>query len=433
MTDSIIRDDAVPEPVEMCFPLDEYGDYPLSECTTLDTGEVVYSELNATRCDHCNHSCYETITMAMDSGAEDIQEVCRDCSENTVPCNNCSLRASTDNLSEVETYNSYGEQTGSRLVCGRCADKIRNENERLREHRENMQRFSKIREELSASPRNQEIGSIIKHDLTFGIELECVFPNSTSLSTLMENNGHWSAVSDGSINGSYGREFVSPILQGNAGEKSVIAMCEGLRLSKAKVNQSCGFHLHLGAEQLKNDFKKLKILISLYYVYDKLFFRYLPKARADNSYCQPLRLKYPDIMKKDSRSELDKYIYRTDSERSVESSKSSKYDSARYGSINIHSIYFRGTLEVRSHSGTIEARKVLEWANLHGLILENILNGTITESWVKKLSKSRYTAEEINNLEHELFEKIELSEKSREYFNSRRNKFVGQNQDATDL
>ena len=58
---------------------------------------------------------------------------------------------------------------------------------------------------------------------------------------------HWKIVNDGSINGNDTFELVSPILQGGDGMRQLEKACFVLNACGAKVNKSCGTHVHLGA------------------------------------------------------------------------------------------------------------------------------------------------------------------------------------------
>lgn len=92
--------------------------------------------------------------------------------------------------------------------------------------------------------------------LTFGIEIECTLPigtvnigcyhDGTQVRELPEG---WKAKRDGSIQpgeGYEGAEIVSPILTGEDGVRQIITACQWLRRVGARVNPSCGFHVHVG-------------------------------------------------------------------------------------------------------------------------------------------------------------------------------------------
>jgi hypothetical protein len=96
------------------------------------------------------------------------------------------------------------------------------------------------------------------NDLTFGVEFETTIPagavpvgNYYSPNDLSEVGfpPGWRVKSDGSIRsggGRQGAEFVSPILRGADGIRSVLAILRNLNDIGAKVNDSTGLHIHVG-------------------------------------------------------------------------------------------------------------------------------------------------------------------------------------------
>lgn len=54
--------------------------------------------------------------------------------------------------------------------------------------------------------------------------------------------------------------------------------------------------------------------------------------------------------------------------------KPKKYDERRYYGVNFHSLFYRGTLEIRYHSGTLNPVKILNWVKLHQSIVDFTLN-----------------------------------------------------------
>lgn len=97
--------------------------------------------------------------------------------------------------------------------------------------------------------------------MTFGVEIECTVIASAFVAAGMSLGayhvgspvpGHpgWTAQRDGSLRTSDSDrttvEFVSPVLKGAAGIASLRSMVETLSRLGAKVNRSCGFHVHVG-------------------------------------------------------------------------------------------------------------------------------------------------------------------------------------------
>lgn len=118
--------------------------------------------------------------------------------------------------------------------------------------------------------------NILLNDLTFGVEIECLFPkiiarslgisvnssnwrNLKSMDHIADLDGDslkdWEAGYDSTISekqGYMGIEFSSKILQGEQGLKSVVKFFKWLDFKGAEVNASCGLHIHVGLQSMCN-------------------------------------------------------------------------------------------------------------------------------------------------------------------------------------
>ena len=100
--------------------------------------------------------------------------------------------------------------------------------------------------------------------------------------------------------------------------------------------------------------------------------------------------------------------------------KNYKKDDSRYRGINMHTLLSANHLEVRYHSGTVNAKKVLEWANLHTAIADILTNGRYTSTLYGHRNIS-----DINRKTAIMFDMLNLSEDSRQYWLARQKKFRG--------
>jgi hypothetical protein len=96
--------------------------------------------------------------------------------------------------------------------------------------------------------------------LTFGVEIECGIPYESMTANGWRVGGYragasmagvdgWKIQSDGSVSFTDGRasaEVVSGVLQGEEGIASVRQCVLALRRANARVNMSCGLHVHVG-------------------------------------------------------------------------------------------------------------------------------------------------------------------------------------------
>lgn len=90
--------------------------------------------------------------------------------------------------------------------------------------------------------------------------------------------------------------------------------------------------------------------------------------RTGNMYCIPLALSYelPEIEACKCMTDLRGLWY-----RGHESGE--HYDDSRYHNVNLHSFWNRhGTVEIRSHGGTVDPHKILLWTKLHQKIVDKL-------------------------------------------------------------
>jgi hypothetical protein len=94
-------------------------------------------------------------------------------------------------------------------------------------------------------------------NLKYGVELEMNVPHGSYsrygggyAGTFAVPDG-WSFRRDGSLSANSGMnavELVSPILEGSSGMRQVREVCRGLAAGGAKVNATCGLHVHIDAK-----------------------------------------------------------------------------------------------------------------------------------------------------------------------------------------
>jgi hypothetical protein len=102
----------------------------------------------------------------------------------------------------------------------------------------------------------------------------------------------WKADADPSIRVTYpghtACEFVSPIYQGTEGLKNLLADVEKIKALGARVNESCGLHIHVGFD--KADSEKMDRLISLVSNFEKAIYAATgTKKREQGRWCGSLQ------------------------------------------------------------------------------------------------------------------------------------------------
>ena len=305
---------------------------------------------------------------------------CQSCIDNHfVECQNCSMTINID-----DSY-SHDDDT----LCHQCYNGRSHDNMLCREY--------------SSEPiTSHNYGEIIKSRRSFGLEIECLTSERNAIARAMPTLG---VQNDGSVQGDYGVEFQTPIMSKKAGEDYVKQLCKLLKTGE--VNQSCGLHVHLSAEDVKS---RLQTIWRFYTVFDNVILSFLPASRRSNTYCKPisklyshadiqnnsgegLELLWYSIPRGTTRSRLDEILRRVKGE--------SKHGS-RYCGINLHTLITDGHLEVRYHSATLSAKKILYWVKLHQSILdtikENMNMGSLiskADSMLSIVEKTQYLFDDI--------------------------------------
>ena len=152
----------------------------------------------------------------------------------------------------------------------------------------------------------------------------------------------------------YSTEMVSPKLSyGEMGKLQEVVRC--LRHHGAKVNASCGQHVHVDASN--HTPRSLKNAMTIMYSKEDILFKALNvnESRVER-WCQKVREPMLEkIRKLPSNTTMDRLRreWYEGSDGSYE-----HYNWTRYYALNLHSVFYRGTLEWRCFESTLHAGKV---------------------------------------------------------------------------
>lgn len=206
---------------------------------------------------------------------------------------------------------------------------------------------------------------------TFGVEIEFI-GNAGAVSEAMarqgitchyegynhENHGRWKIVYDASVCGRDGNglELVSPPLSGEEGLAEVKKACEALDEAGAKVNRTCGLHVHHYARDLT--IKHFKNLYEIYYRYEDTIDSLVPGSRRGNYniFCRSIR--------ENVRIEMIRRMTTIEQMKVYFSGCMPSGQEWRYLKLNFKAYIRHGTIEFRQHSGTIEFKKIANWIKL---------------------------------------------------------------------
>jgi len=208
--------------------------------------------------------------------------------------------------------------------------------------------------------------------ITFGVEIECLIPlhHIYRLNIAIGDHGHgsplpapfppeWTAQDDSSIrcNGQRtGVEIVSPILRGFAGLQEMCNVLGVLESLNARVNRSCGFHVHIGAKSLLQQKISdpdcmadwVRRLVNTASQFETALFGIAGSiSRLDNQYCHSIKSPYAWAGRLKAGDKFPKVSRET-------------YQKSRYHTVNLCNVFGpRGTVEFRVFSGTLNATKAV--------------------------------------------------------------------------
>ena len=162
--------------------------------------------------------------------------------------------------------------------------------------------------------------------------------------------------------GEYQVEMVTPKL--TYAELPKLQECvRRVRKAGARVNRSCGIHVHVDASN--HNRQSLKNLIGIMYSKEDILFKALQvsESRAER-WCKKVRepmLRQARTLSSDETTDLtqlEQVWYEGDV------ADREHYNWTRYHALNLHSVFYRGTVEWRCFNSTLHAGKVAAYVNL---------------------------------------------------------------------
>lgn len=381
----------------------------VSETThTNQSGEAPTVAERTYECTHCNEAMSRTNAVRFEG-----EWYCEDCYDELVyHCENCG-----EGVTEGDIYSYNGQD-----LCGSCYENTR---ERENEEEDGFERG--YEKEDSPKYQSDAKGKYINTTRIFSCEVEAYYPEIDALREVAESVPEGIGIShDGSLNEN-GIEFQTPKLKGRNGENTVMKLCQALNEHDFKVDSSTGLHVHIDCADMSrmrhSKTGAIQALWAFYLVFEDVLLSFLPQSRRKNSYCMLVKdsVHFKEILQCGTVAELEELWYRTANSEEIDMRKANKYDQSRYMGVNLHSLFANGHLEIRYHSGTMNPVKILEWANVHSVIVDK----AVTEGlgFISMFDMARYepTLPKKTAL---FFEVLGLPAHAREYFLKRQAMFT---------
>lgn len=383
-------------PPTVAAPLDAMPDtaapFQLTEEPTCATCDTLESDCDCVVCRSCQD---RTIP-------GEICATCERCTDGSNPCcvcwfcNTCRENH-TDDVSRCDSC----EQCSDRCECWFCERCETHYNPRNYSPCERCERCSDCCECDSesdipyqarrATPRHAKNASerkINRSRRLIGVEIEVAANKDDG-----DAQGLWeycerhrvSVVEDGSLD-TGGYELNTVPCAGDHYVTHITALTRLLADASAKVTDACGLHVHIDASDFR--FYDMRRLVMLYAKLEPALFAMMPSKRRTSTFCEPCGDIYVNGLNgehksKEAKAMLISNVYRgTGSDYTGSAFKDirdTKWGSARYRALNIHSWIYRGTVECRLHGGTVSARKIIAWGMLWASILDTAMRMTETE------------------------------------------------------
>lgn len=354
-----------------------------------------------TRCSEMQEGC---VVIPQFDGADAL--LCPNC-QGATECNSCGNRITLDRI-------GLG-------LCDPCLN---------RQHTGTQRPFS-----LSLNWVGGKQGDIVKSERIFSCEIETAVPSTSALVAVSKELPREAGMGhDGSIQMDYGFEIQSPRLGSALGEEFITRTTEVLHKYKARIDDSCGMHIHLDGRGIISPSRRtfpaaLLQLWKAHLVFEDVTLSFLPYSRRRNDFCRPMAdsFKLLELNNIGSLLDAEKLWYKERTFERVRRVKTVHRHVSRYFGVNLHSLLSHGHLEIRYHSGTTNPQKILEWANLHCLIMDAAAAGKFSYDFLREAQATSSLKEKTQML----FTLIGLSKESQHYYRSRQQKFMDKKQVET--
>jgi hypothetical protein len=192
----------------------------------------------------------------------------------------------------------------------------------------------------------------------------------------------WHFEEDTSVRGfrhtKYGAEFVSPILRGLEGLMQVYRAFLFLNeIEEVDIDASCGFHVHHGVEQELFGCEQVRQLVRIVHPMERLFYLLIPGERQNASTCRPMEIDVKSFLQAcepecgPKECHIKKLWYSPENRFDPEEAKYPRYDRTRYHGLNLHSYWFRSTIEFRYHSAILQhVDEAMQWIIFSQFLVE---------------------------------------------------------------
>jgi len=181
----------------------------------------------------------------------------------------------------------------------------------------------------------------------------------------------WHFEEDASIVHRGGVELISPILRDFEGLLELYRFFQLLgEMGGVQIDESCGFHVHHGVDVEHYECTRLKELIRIVYSMEDYIYLLIAGGRIEKDTCRPMDLDINELHKlgdcedicKNNNCKLKELWYSNNNRYDPDRRKSDRYDLTRYHGLNLHSYWYRSTIEFRYHTAILhQIDEAMQW------------------------------------------------------------------------
>ena len=192
----------------------------------------------------------------------------------------------------------------------------------------------------------------------------------------------WCFQADNSVRGKghtrHGAELTSPILSGFNGlvqaYKAFKLLCD---IEGVDIDASCGLHVHHGVDPKVFKCKELQQIVRIVHQYEDQFYLLIPGDRQNLETCRPIEIDvkaFLNVCEAGSGSNacgIKQLWYSAANRYDKKCGENSRHDRTRYHGLNLHSYWYRSTIEFRYHSAVLHnIDEAMQWIIFTQFLIE---------------------------------------------------------------
>ena len=183
-------------------------------------------------------------------------------------------------------------------------------------------------------------------------------------------------MTDDSIKGAGGGELVSPILSGVQGLIRIYQVISLLQeFPEILVNETCGFHVHHGVDPDTFGNQELFELMRIVAIFENYIYHLLPEDRRHADTCRPLEIDLYEWFRRNGGERemplVKNLWYSPENRDDAKTPQTRKMHPTRYHGLNLHSYWYRGTVEFRYYPSVLaQPEELMQWIIFTQFLME---------------------------------------------------------------